>query len=104
MIFCLRKYNLISLQTSNIEPPNERKSHSMSSSNSEDNNIQTRSNMHTTSDLQSSVPVNSVDTIKQIVKHLLKKKGRHEEPSEHEINQAMQEFQDMNKVPRSNLS
>ena len=76
----------------------------MSSINSEDNTIQTRSNMHTNANLQSSVPVNSVDTIKQIVKHLLKKKGRNEEPSEHEINQAMQEFQEMNKVPRWNLS
>ena len=76
----------------------------MSSSSSVSNTIQTRSNMETNSNIQSSVPVNSVDTIKQIVKHLLKKKGRHEEPSEHEINQAMQEFQEMNKVPRWNLS
>ena len=76
----------------------------MSSSSSDSNTLQTRSNMETNSNIQSSVPVNSVDTIKQIVKHLLKKKGRHEEPSEHEINQAMQEFQEMNKVPRWNLS
>ena len=60
--------------------------------------------MHANSDLQSPVSVNSVDAIKQLVKHLLKKKGRNEEPSEHEINQAMQEFQEMNKVPRWNLS
>ena len=46
------------------------------------------------------VSVNSVDTIKQIVKHLLKNKGRNDEPSEQEINQAMEEFQKMNKVPR----
>merc|ERR1711894_181954 len=39
------------------------------------------------------VSVNSVDTIKQIVKHLLKNKGRNDEPSEQEINQAMEEFQ-----------
>ena len=44
--------------------------------------------------------VNSVDTIKQIVKHLLKNKGRMDEPSEEEINQAMEEFERMNKVLR----
>ena len=36
--------------------------------------------------------VNSVDTIKHIIKHLMKNKGRDEEPSEQEINQAMIEF------------
>ena len=46
------------------------------------------------------VTVNSVDTIKQIVKHLLKNKGRNDEPSEQEINQAMEEFEKMNKVLR----
>ena len=46
------------------------------------------------------VTVNSVDTIKQIVKHLLKNKGRNEEPSEQEINQAMEEFEKINKVLR----
>ena len=47
-----------------------------------------------------SVSANSVDTIKQIVRHLLKNKGRNDEPSEQEINQAMEEFEKMNKVSR----
>ena len=47
--------------------------------------------------------VNSVDTIKHIIKHLMKNKGRDEEPSEQEINQAMIEFQEANKVPLRRL-
>ena len=47
--------------------------------------------------------VNSVDTIKHIIKHLMKNKGRDEEPSEQEINQAMIEFQVANKVPLRRL-
>ena len=47
--------------------------------------------------------VNSVDTIKHISKHLMKNKGRDEEPSEQEINQAMIEFQEANKVPLRRL-
>ena len=52
------------------------------------------------SDDQCSVPVNSVDTIKHIIKHIMKNKGKDEEPSEEEINQAMREFQGLNKVPQ----
>ena len=69
-------------------------------------NIKTKpplNNRHTRNTTESPIPpvtVNSVDTIKQIVRHLLKNKGTNDEPSEQEINQAMEEFEKMNKVVR----
>ena len=56
--------------------------------------------LHSIKHIHSTLPVASVDTMKQLIKHVLKNTGRNDEPSEQEINQAMNEFHEMNKVPQ----
>ena len=74
----------------------------LSPTNSERNALKYTPIVHP-NDIKSSVSVNSVDTIKHIIKHIMKNKGKNEEPSEQDINQAMKEFQDLNKVPQRRL-
>ena len=66
--------------------------------------LQNRHDFHSNKHIHSTLPMASVDTIKQVIKQVLKNTGRKDEPSEQEINQAMNEFQEMNKVPQWRLT